>query len=166
MKTKCVVARRRFHLDSEVVTATMSRIDPENPRDLFVLIAGIQYPPKQVLEAVTGLDRADFSSHQARAVLQRLGFETGRTGGRAREAAIPYGAEQDIIEPPKVPWDDLVGREGEWVAIKEGRLLHGHEDPLEVVAWLRAHNVFAETMFRVHVPGEPILGDDAIAMDV
>jgi hypothetical protein len=40
----------------------------------FVVIDGRRWPPKQVLALVTGLDRADFTTHQARGILTRLGF--------------------------------------------------------------------------------------------
>jgi len=38
------------------------------------VINGRRWPPKQVLALVTGLDRADFTTHQARRALTRLGF--------------------------------------------------------------------------------------------
>ena len=37
-----------------------------------------RFPPKQLVEALTGLDRADFNSHQARSLLVRLGFPVQR----------------------------------------------------------------------------------------
>lgn len=47
---------------------------PEPLRGHYVLVEGRRYPPKQVLSLATGLDRADFATHQARRTLKRLGF--------------------------------------------------------------------------------------------
>jgi hypothetical protein len=66
-------------IDREMVIRTMSRKEPESIRTHLVEIENRQFPPKQVFEAVTGMDRLDFTVAQARHVLQRLGFELRRS---------------------------------------------------------------------------------------
>jgi len=67
-------------------------VDPEPIASHYVVIGGRRFPPKQVIGEVTGLDRADFTSHQARRTLMRLGCVAGRRGrgggegGRRRRA--------------------------------------------------------------------------------
>lgn len=73
----------RFELSPAQVRRTMSNVAPEPLRDHGVKIDGQIYPVKQVLTEVTGLDRLDFQSMQARSVLKRLGFELWRSS-RAR----------------------------------------------------------------------------------
>ncbi|MGQ0717262.1 MAG: hypothetical protein ACT4NP_08080 [Pseudonocardiales bacterium] len=41
-------------------------MDPEPIREHYVVIGWRRYPPKQGLAAVTGLDRGDFTTQQAR----------------------------------------------------------------------------------------------------
>jgi hypothetical protein len=53
-------------------------VKSEEPRKHVVEIGGKLYPVKQVFAAVTKLDRLDFTTAQARTVLQRLGFKTFR----------------------------------------------------------------------------------------
>jgi hypothetical protein len=84
------IAGRRFELDREAVERALTPELPEPLRDHYVVVAGRRYPPKQALAAVTGLDRADFTTHQARRILTRLGFVGRRpppAGGRAPAAA-------------------------------------------------------------------------------
>lgn len=80
----CTINGRVFRLDRDEVVRKMRRVEPEAVRDHGVSIGGREYPVKQVIAAVTGLDRLDFQTMQARSVLQRLGFEPWRGGPASR----------------------------------------------------------------------------------
>ena len=56
----------------------MRGVAPEPLKDHFVVINRRRYPPKQVIEALTGLDRAEFTTHDARRIVTGLGFAAGR----------------------------------------------------------------------------------------
>src|SRR5439155_17245677 len=62
-----------FELDPERIEEAVARVLPDPVREHYVVVRGRRYPPKQVLACVTGLDRADFTTHQARRILRRLG---------------------------------------------------------------------------------------------
>src|SRR5215475_2754736 len=67
---------------SSTVETALDGVLPEPIHEHFVVINGRRWPPKQVLALVTGLDRADFTTHQARRALARLGFPAGRAARR------------------------------------------------------------------------------------
>jgi hypothetical protein len=71
----------RFTLRPSEVRQKMAKVAPEPLRDHGVKIDGKIYPVKQVVSEVTGLDRLDFQSMQARSVLKRLGLELWRSSG-------------------------------------------------------------------------------------
>ena len=74
------VSGHRFDLDPRAVEAALQGALPEPIQEHFVVINGRRWPPKQVLALVTGLDRADFTTHQARRALTRLGFSCQTSG--------------------------------------------------------------------------------------
>src|SRR3979411_1651618 len=88
------VSGHRYELDRDGVQAALEGVLPEPIHEHFVVINGRRWPPKQVLALVTGLDRADFTTHQARRALTRLGFPAGRAAGRQghHPAGSPAGA--------------------------------------------------------------------------
>lgn len=96
------VAGQDFVLRTSDVKRALRSTQPEPIFRHFVVIGTRRFPPKQVISAVTGLDRADFTTHQARRTLMRLGFPAGRRGGaasattRGATAAVPdiYEARQ------------------------------------------------------------------------
>ncbi len=67
-----------YTLTKKAVEAALKNVDPDPVRAHGVKILDRVYPVKQVLSIVTGLDRLDFQSMQARSVLQRLGFHLAR----------------------------------------------------------------------------------------
>lgn len=140
------VAGKDFLLDADRVSRSLHKILPEPLTDHYVVVGGRRYPPKQVIALVTGLDRADFTTHQARRVLRRLGFTVGRrsnppTPVRREAAAGPHGgAEADLLRP-------FVGQ---WVAQRGMEVLVSAERPEDVLAWLERHDQQADGMF--HVP--------------
>jgi hypothetical protein len=74
------------------VVQAVRGVSPEPIRTHWVEINGVQYPVKQAFARVTGLDRLDFATNQARNHLRRLGFVVGRIDDRTSD------------------WDTLVGK--------------------------------------------------------
>ncbi|MFI5010134.1 MAG: hypothetical protein ACHQDY_07655 [Solirubrobacterales bacterium] len=138
----------------------MLQVLPEPLTSHYVVIGRHRYPPKQVIALVTGLDRADFTSHQARRVLMGLGFPVGRresapleTRGEShlrdapgRTAASNTGSKEDRGH---VLAETLRSFPGQWVAVKDDELLIAAPTPKEVVGWLARHDQRAGSMFRV-----------------
>jgi hypothetical protein len=146
------IAGRDFVLRRRDVTRALRNVDPEPIASHFIVVDDRRFPPKQVISAVTGLDRADFTTHQARRTLIRLGFAAGRraTGGPARTSARRVERSTSAAQVAEQPLADrlrpLVGR---WVAIAEGDVIHAANTPQELVAWLSRHGRKAESVFRV-----------------
>jgi hypothetical protein len=153
MKTAYTIAGRRFRLERRAVEKAVANELPDPIRDHFVVVGGRRFPPKQALAAVTGLDRADFTTHQARRILMRLGFTAGRRSREAvREVAdderrrLPYGGRQAEALAPYV---------GKWVALGEPtEVLVAADTPQEVLAWLSKHGRRTSGMFRVPASAE------------
>jgi hypothetical protein len=131
------IAGQDFELDLGRIEREVSRLVPEPIQEHYVVVAGRRFPPKQVLAAVTGLDRADFTTHQARSVLRRLGFAVHRRT-RSSPASDPErgphgGAEAEALRPYA----------GQWVAQRGIEVIFADPDPVVVVRWLRQHNLTA-----------------------
>lgn len=67
-----------YSTSSEEVARKMASQEPEMVRTHGVKIEGRLFTVKQVIETITGTDRADYQSMQARSILRRLGFELVR----------------------------------------------------------------------------------------
>src|SRR5580692_4404733 len=100
------VAGHRYELESRGVETALEGVLPEPIHEHFVVINGRRWPPKQVLALVTGLDRADFTTHQARRALTRLGFPAARAASSrehhmrdAQAAGPPAPAVSDSGQP-------------------------------------------------------------------
>ena len=146
--TTARIAGQDFDLTLATVESVSAGLEPEPVRDHYVVVAGRRYPPKQVLAAVTGLDRADFTTHQARAVLRRLGLgvyrRTPPSPAPAGAAGPHGGAEAELLDRYK----------GRWVAQVPGEVLFDADSPQAVLGWLRRHNMRAR-VWRVHAtPGD------------
>ena len=158
------VSGHEYSLDSKSVEAALQGALPEPVREHFVVINGRRWPPKQVLALVTGLDRADFTTHQARRALTRLGFTAGRAASRGHtQAASPAAA------PPRPIASGTAGRPeplvealrpfiGLWVAVRGDDVLVAAPSAKEVVAWLAKHRQRAQSMFRVPDSEQAITG--------
>ncbi len=150
------IAGEEFELDHGNVEACLRTLLPDPVREHYVVVRGRRFPPKQVISCVTGLDRADFTTHQARRILRRLGFVaaratheeesagthgSGRRGGRQAEALRPHM--------------------GKWVALAGPTdVLVAADSPQEVLAWLARHERRAPYgMFRV--PASPVEAEGA-----
>lgn len=137
------ISGQRFDLESGDIARTLSRALPEPVRDHYVVVAGRRFPPKQVIALVTGLDRADFTTHQARRILRGLGFSAARRGSQPSPAATSLqGKEPSYVER-------LRPHIGEWVAVKDEDVLVGAGTPGEVLVWLARHDQRADSLFRV-----------------
>jgi hypothetical protein len=151
------VAGRRFRFERAEVEGALREILPEPLRDHYVIVNGRRYPPKQVLSAVTGLDRADFTTHQARRILQRAGFGVGRTAATDWVPPVPHrdwphqGREAEALRP----------YQGRWVAQRGLDVLVAADTPQAVLDWVSTHGVQGATVFRVPVNQQDV---DAVRM--
>lgn len=148
------IARRPFTLEASQVERAMRGLLPEPVRDHFVVVNRRRYPPKQVLLQVTGLDRADFTTHHARRILTGLGFPAGRrTHGRgANEASVGAARPASGHTAPsrsRPSAETLEPFVGQWVATKGVEVLVAAREPRTVVGWLAQHHQQADSMFRV-----------------
>jgi hypothetical protein len=159
------VSGRRFQLDRHRVEAALEGVLPEPIREHFVVINGRRWPPKQVLALVTGLDRADFTTHQARRAMTRLGFAAARST-RSRHEHVQTARE---LGPPEPALDKSSARQrklvealrpciGLWVAVRGDEVLVAAPSPKDVVAWLAQHGQRAQAMFRVPESEQAITG--------
>lgn len=147
--TTARVAGHDFELTRSSVEQSLAGVDPEPIQEHYAVVSGRRYPPKQVLAAATGLDRADFTTHQARAVLRRLGFGVYRRGvadalhGPA-EKGSRTGAEAALLGPYR----------GRWVAQDGMEVLFDADGPEPVLRWLRRHGRSARVWLVPSSPGE------------
>src|ERR1019366_7656899 len=130
------VSGHRYELDRHGVQAALEGVLPEPIHEHFVVISGRLWPPKQVLALVTGLDRADFTTHQARRALTRLGFPAGRAvnpQGRhpvtARSATPPRSAASGTDGGPAPLAEALRPFIGLWVAVRGDDVLVAAPSP-------------------------------------
>jgi len=143
MDFTATISGRRFRLAPDRVTHATADVLPDPLRDHYVVIGGRRYPPKQVIALVTGLDRADFTTHQARRILARLGFPVAR---RSNSARMSPGRGPSATPSPAEALRPYIGQ---WVATDGDEVLVGADSPAEVVSWLTRHNRRAQSMFRV-----------------
>src|SRR5712691_1284723 len=141
------ISGRRFALEAERVERALEAVEPEPVQEHYVVVRSRRYPPKQVIGVVTGVDRADFTTHQARRILRRLGFVAARRSPRAQAAAEddrslgPHGGRQAAALEPYV---------GKWVALGEpDEALIAGDSPKDVVSWLTRNERRASGIFRV-----------------
>lgn len=138
------VAGRRFELERETVTSCLADELPDPIHEHYVVVEGRRFPPKQALACVTGLDRADFTTHQARRVLRRLGFVAARArgnGGPSEFSRGEGGSQADALRPYIGKWVALAG---------PTEVLVAAETPQDVLSWLARHDRRASYgMFRV-----------------
>ena len=158
------VSGHQYSVDSQGVEAALQGALPEPIQEHFVVINGRRWPPKQVLALVTGLDRADFTTHQARRALTRLGFTAGRAASprghnpATSPAAPPPPAASGATGRPEPPVEALRPFIGLWVAVRGDEVLVAAPSPKEVVAWLAKHHQRAQSMFRVLDSEQAITG--------
>lgn len=108
-----------FELDGAGVERVVADVLPEPINEHFAVVRGRRYPPKQMIGLATGVDRADFTTYQARRILRRLGFSVDRLAPRSANVdgdAAPRSADV-------VPAERLRTFAGEWVAVRGGEVL-------------------------------------------
>lgn len=151
------IAGRGVELDSAAVERSLAAELPEPIHEHYVVVGGRRFPPKQVITLVTGLDRADFTTHQARRVLQRLGFPAARRlPAPARRLSEPPAREGGAKANPLV--EALRPFIGKWVAVSGDEVLVAADTPKEVVGWLTRHGLVADSMFGVPRSDADIFG--------
>jgi hypothetical protein len=141
------IAGRPFVLRSTDVVHALRNVDPEPIASHYVVVGARRFPPKQVVSEVTGLDRADFTTHQARRTLIRLGFPAGRRGVTAPNRRHTGNGRPSSSSRERLT-DELRSLSGQWVAIKDDEIIHSSGSPRELVGWLGQHSQRADTMFR------------------
>jgi len=62
---------------NDIVTAAQTT-SPEEIRHWYVEIEGLRYPPKQIVAEALGLRRLDFTTSDAKRLLENLGFSLER----------------------------------------------------------------------------------------
>ncbi len=143
------MAGEAVELERDAVERKLERVLPEPLHEHYVVVCSRRYPPKQVLSEATGLDRADFTTHQARRILKRLGFTAARAtrGSETLETAEatsvgPYAGRQAAA---------LAEHAGKWVALAgPTAVLVAADTPQDVLRWLARHERKATGgMFRV-----------------
>jgi hypothetical protein len=141
------VSGHEFDLEREGVERCITGQLPDPVLEHYVVVQGRRFPPKQVLACATGLDRADFTTHQARRILKRLGFVAARASAATETeletgAQGPHGGRQA---------EALRQYAGQWVALAgPADVLVAAETPEQVLAWLAHHERRATYgMFRV-----------------
>ena len=143
------IAGHEIALDRERVEVAVRDVQPDPVQEHYVVVGGRRYPPKQILSLVTGLDRADFTTHHARRILKRLGFVAARRSRRPTtpdlDPSLPYGGRQAAALAPFI---------GKWVALGEpDEVLVAGDSPQEVIGWLARHGRKSSGLFRV--PEDP-----------
>ena len=164
--TAMTISGQRYDLDARRVQEALQGELPEPITEHFVVVNGRRWPPKQVLALVTGLDRADFTTHQARRALTRLGLPAGRTASSTRvrhtgsgaAAASSRSAHAQAAARPEPLVEALRPFIGLWVAVRDDEVLVAAPLPKEVVAWLARHGQRAQAMFRVPDSEQAITG--------
>ncbi len=144
--TVATVAGRHYEFDASMVESALAQIDPEPIHEHYVVVRGRRFPPKQVLAIMTGLDRADFTTHQARAILRRLGF------GVHRRSSAPDRSGTGRLGLSTGEDNRLENYLGRWVAQVGSDVVYVADDPESVTRWLRRHGQRARVW---RVPASP-----------
>lgn len=156
-----VINGREYALDERDVERRLAHVEPEPVRDHYVVVEGRRYPPKQVLSVLLQLDRADFTTYQARTILRRLGLIAGRRG---EEPPVPQPVVFRLWEAPRpLPSSDsadaLRPYVGQWVAVVDSEVVAAGASPRDVLRDLERLRVVADSMFRVPLePARDVLG--------
>lgn len=138
-----IIAGKSFDLRRSDILKVLRDVEPEPISSHFVVVGSRRFPPKQVIGQITGLDRADFTTHQARRTLLRLGFTAGRRGSASRPTNRRTEAPEESLA------ERMRAFTGEWIAIKDDEILHASNTPQALVRWLGNHGQKADSVFRV-----------------
>jgi hypothetical protein len=139
------ISGQQFELERGDVERCVLDVLPDPVHEHYVVVLGRRFPPKQVISCATGLDRADFTTHQARRVLKRLGFVAARArrpeSTEGQDGSGGAGEQAEALRPYA----------GQWVALAgPTEVLVAADRPQDVLAWLARHERRAPYgMFRV-----------------
>ena len=150
LRKTVTIAKQRFELRRDRIEGALKQTLPAPIMSHYVVIGHRRYPPTQAISLVTGLDRADFTTHQARRILTGLGFPAGRRSPQPTSEPTARSAKrraQTMRTRPSI--ETLEPFIGQWVATKEGEVLVAAQEPQAVVGWLAEHRQRADSMFRV-----------------
>ena len=89
----------RHSLDPDMVRTALRGGAPDEIREHWVDVDGVRWPPKQAFSRATGLERTEFTSHEALRQLHRLGFATSSWGGSRGGAGDPGAARPPAPAP-------------------------------------------------------------------
>jgi len=147
------VGGQAIELERDDVERGLEGVLPEPLREHYVVIRARRYPPKQVLSEVTGFDRADFTTHQARRILKRLGFTAARVAPHSDAPETDGGSTAGPHSGRQA--ETLAEYAGQWVALAgPTTVLVAADTPQEVLRWLARHERKASAgMLRV--PSRP-----------
>lgn len=145
------ISGQAFELDRPGIERCMLDLLPDPLHEHYVVVRGRRFPPKQVLSCATGLDRADFTTHQARRILKRLGFVAARAHREAAETDPDTNGQGELNPELRRQADALRPYIGQWVALAGPTdVLVAADSPQEVLRWLARHERRATYgMFRV-----------------
>lgn len=102
-----VVAGEQFDLEAADVVHGLAGRRPEAIQTHWVYVEGTRWPPKQVLEVVTGVDRSRFISHAALRALQGLGFTTSDIPRTKKGPSSRSVARARVVTPTQTPAEVL-----------------------------------------------------------
>jgi hypothetical protein len=99
-----IINGRAYSAEPTDVERVMRGVAPGPVQQHAVVVNGVEYPVKQVLSALTGLPRPEFTSHRARNLLQRLGFST-LAGGTSVTGREPVPTRMAAPGGPEWAWE-------------------------------------------------------------
>jgi hypothetical protein len=80
-----IIGGRELLITPGDVVRKMDGVEPEQIHQHLVNIAGVAFPPKQVMEQISGFGRRSYTTMEALRVLTKLGFVTRRVEAEREE---------------------------------------------------------------------------------
>lgn len=77
-KVKKRIRGKVYEVSYDDIIKVAEKLEPEAIRHWYVKIGDKLFPPKQIIAEVLGLERLDFTTADAKDILEKLGFEVGR----------------------------------------------------------------------------------------
>ncbi len=96
--TRFIIGGRELDTTMDEVIRKMRNVRPEPIREHMVDISGVEFPPKQVLEQVSGFNRRSYTTMEANRVLRRLGFALRRAADASMSPGGPVKSTPPGIE--------------------------------------------------------------------
>ena len=73
-----IIGGRELAITAAEVVSSMDGVEPEPIHQHVVEVGGVAFPPKQVMEEISGFDRRSYTTMEALRVLTKLGFPASR----------------------------------------------------------------------------------------